>query len=700
MELTVYRQQTKQRSGVTVYGGEDARPYVDDKIFFVADGLGGSSAIRHQKIKPELFEEDLLLDTLFHGVFEQYDHETFVRYVKESFFELFAVKDCYTDSVYNIKKGGFFASRCVTAVLLHEMLYHPEYGPEALFGMIAAAESEEKKASVLKEIALHFKTLIKEKMLLIAENANLVYESSLSGLALLGSTLCATIYLEGEGCVEALYLTSGDSRPYLWQEAGGLAQVLEDQERTDGSMTNCIQITEGKDFDIRVNYFKFEKPCVLFNASDGCFDSTRFFSQMAFEKLLLESTVSSESMEEVSKAITDFFVEYGRHDDSSTIALKAFGFSSFEDLRAACGRRMELLREKYLSDMEDLLDVNYQAVCEERESLFSAPLLALKEKLSSEKEVADYCQAYVRGGKHEPTLAAIRAIDEEIAGVQALISKARSGIAAVIAANFIQFRPLILSENEKPGFIESMANNWNVSKIGKAKERHGKTSEEYIASLRDYRANFDQAVLTLSELLTKVTEIAVPVSFEDYASIAFDALDQCERELNQLFELFKGLKGKKLPAVRALTQQRQEYIELNQRFAEKYKDEVSALCEKVISGAPDCREMDLFSDDKAKIAEELGRIAEAESKIAALESEAKEQALCEGAKALWETEYLSVITALLALPSLDMEEALASEARALLEEYHSALSAIGEKSEAQKALLCEYNATYNRYIGG
>ena len=36
----------------------------------VADGLGGAAAIRHQKIAPELFSEDKLLDTLFSGVYK------------------------------------------------------------------------------------------------------------------------------------------------------------------------------------------------------------------------------------------------------------------------------------------------------------------------------------------------------------------------------------------------------------------------------------------------------------------------------------------------------------------------------------------------------------------------------------------------------------------------------------------------------
>ena len=69
MELTVYRQSSKQRpDGTIVYKGEDALPYVDDTFFVVADGLGGAASIRHQKINPALFEKDKIMDTLFQGV--------------------------------------------------------------------------------------------------------------------------------------------------------------------------------------------------------------------------------------------------------------------------------------------------------------------------------------------------------------------------------------------------------------------------------------------------------------------------------------------------------------------------------------------------------------------------------------------------------------------------------------------------------
>lgn len=268
MELTVYRQSSKQRpDGTIVYKGEDARPFVDDQIFFVADGLGGAAAIRHQQINPDLFDREKLMDVLFSGVYEEYDDERFVKYVTDSFFELFAVKDCYTENINNIKKSGYFASRIVTAILLHEMIYDSNLNPLKLFELFNSVESSERKAAVLKKLGDYFATKIRDDMRKIAKNANLFYESSYSGLALLGSTLCATIYHEKEDAVEAIYLTAGDSRPYVWTEADGLCQIIEDQEGEDGGVTNYIKANDGETFRIRCNYMQFKNPvCCLMQA--------------------------------------------------------------------------------------------------------------------------------------------------------------------------------------------------------------------------------------------------------------------------------------------------------------------------------------------------------------------------------------------------------------------------------------------------
>ena len=201
MRLTVYRQATSEREdGTIVYKGEDAHPYVGDSLFFVADGLGGTSAIRHQKFNKDMFDEDKLLDTLFSGVYDNYHDDAFKAYVLKSFSEFLAVKHCYFDKVANIKKSGYFASRLVSSILLQEMETEEGkrlYKKGEIFDELGAAESEEDKNAILARVGESFHSAIRKNLMAISKNANLIYEGSFSGLSLLATTLCATVYREG-----------------------------------------------------------------------------------------------------------------------------------------------------------------------------------------------------------------------------------------------------------------------------------------------------------------------------------------------------------------------------------------------------------------------------------------------------------------------------------------------------------------------
>ncbi len=360
MELTVYRQAFKERpDGTIVYKGEDALPLVNDRLLLVADGLGGAAAIRHQNIRPELFDPALLPKVLFGQQYGGDMPPAFETYIRDSFFELFAVRDCYTDNVNNIKKSGYFASRIVAGIFLHIFLYNdPPFDCPGWIDHLSALPAEERRAQ-LQKAEEHLTSEVVEGLKLVAERAGLTYESAYSGLALLGTTLCLTLYRETEDGVRAVYLTAGDSRPYVWEESKGLRQLLPDEEGPDGGMTNYIRANNTEGIRIRCDFMTFKKPCILFNASDGCFDSKQFLSPMAFEKLLLDTAVISKSEKEMGERLTDFFKEHGRHDDSSTMAMKFFGYDSFESLQESAKKRLEALQEKYLEKMPDLLEYDY-----------------------------------------------------------------------------------------------------------------------------------------------------------------------------------------------------------------------------------------------------------------------------------------------------------------------------------------------------
>ena len=695
MELTVYRQSSKQRpDGTIVYKGEDARPYVDDNIFFVADGLGGAAAIRHQQINPDMFDKDKLMDTLFKGVYEDYSDERFVKYVTDSFFELFAVKECYTENINNIKKSGYFASRIVTAIVLHEMIYDQKgLNPKKLFDYYNSCESQEAREAFLKKLGDHFAEKIKDDIRKIAKNANLIYESSYTGLALLGSTLCATIYYETEDCVETLYLTAGDSRPYVWTETEGLRQIIEDEEGKDGGMTNYIKANDDATFGIRCNYYKFSKPCVLFNASDGCFDSGYFLSQMAFEKLILEKGLESEDTLKMGDSIQEVFLTYGKHDDSSTIAMKFFGFDSFNAFQDCASRRLEVLNSEYLTKMPDLLDRDYISEYEETASKLPARLSGLKAKFEGETAVRDFCVEQIKSGKFPAYEERIAKIDGKKAEIKRKIDKSEGYIDEIISRNYIRFLGL---QTHKETWSEKKA----VKKIHGIDEKHRKQSDDFISLIEAYRTDFETTTQKLKDVLERVFDVGVPKDYSDYDDISLTVINDCEKSMESLFDFFVSIKKKKQGAINRLTQLRTDYIIVNQKQAAGNAENVRRIRDMIVSGEIDLEaiRIEILQDDFEEIKQELSKVMESKQLIDTLEKEEKRKVFQESRDSYWEQNYVSVIEALVQDPNSPIPDDIRIEAKGIIEEMESQTDEIKEKASLQASLFDKYEVGYSHYM--
>ena len=86
MNFRVYRQNSVLvKNSIVVYSGEDARPYVDDALIMVADGLGGTGAIRQLSVVKELFDRETVIQALFKDMYEKAEDEAFCR-VRQRFF--------------------------------------------------------------------------------------------------------------------------------------------------------------------------------------------------------------------------------------------------------------------------------------------------------------------------------------------------------------------------------------------------------------------------------------------------------------------------------------------------------------------------------------------------------------------------------------------------------------------------------------
>ena len=693
MELIVYRQSTKQRpDGTIVYKGEDARPYIDDHCFLVADGLGGKASIFHQRLNPALFDEDKLMETLFAGVFD-YQNEQFEKYVKDSFFELFAVKHCYTDNIYNIKKSGYFGSRIVTAIIVHAMLYEDQLRPDHLFALYHQRETQEQKDQLLEQISRFFVGTVREGLKRIAANANLYNESAFQNVALLGTTLCATIYHETEDGVETLYLSAGDSRPYVWTEEGGLSQLLEDEEGADGGMTNLISANEESSFNIRCNYIEFKKPCVLFNASDGIFDSASFLSQMALEKLILDNAVANSDTAGMGKAIEQFFADKaGHHDDSSTIAMKFFGFDSFDAFKKSAKRRLDTLQAEYLTEMPDLLERNYMAEYESASADLPNRLSALKAKFEEESTLWTWCEKQIKGGKYPPYVEKIKQIDKKITELEQDRRKTAKDVKGLIAKNYVRFVP-----GQDPKGLFSP-----VGKLLKIEEDHKKQSEEFSALTTGLRDEFEASTKNLGELIGQICNIGIPEDFSDYEAINLDVVESGERSLAKVFEFLYDLGTSKQGLVRNLARLRDDYAEKNEKLAEDNDEEVSKIRDKVISGeiSAETIRSEIRPDDYDDLTSLLEEIREFDSQIASLEKEGKENALTESIEEYWTRNHVQVIQAMINDPTAQLSDALREEAKAITEEMNRQTDEIKKKAETQAELFKKYDTSYGKYLGG
>ena len=690
MELTVYRQSSKQRpDGTIVYKGEDARPFVDNRIFFVADGLGGAAAIRHQQINLNLFEREKLMDTLFKGVYEEYDDERFVKYVTDSFFELFAVKDCYTENINNIKKSGYFASRIVTAILLHEMIYNRNFDPPKLFG-----ESPEKKVAFANKLGNYFAKKIRDDLCKIAQNANLYYESSYSGLALLGTTLCATIYQEKNDSVEAFYLTAGDSRPYVWTEADGLCQILEDQEGKDGGMTNYIKANEGETFSIRCNYMQFKKPCVLFNASDGCFDSGYFLSQMAFEKLILDKAVESNDTASMSKSLHETFLTYGKHDDSSTIAMKFFGYESFLSFKKSASCRLEKIKRDYLSRLPDVLEHDYISEYEENLAKLPQQLSDIKQKFYKTESILTLSSEQMINEKYPPYESMIVNLEGKKSEAEQQKNRTLKAIEDIISRNYIRF-----ITQQTP--IDSWSEKRTISRIYNIKEKHQHESEDFVSLIEGYRSDFEKTTKQLKDIIEKIFDIDIPADFSDYDEIGISVIEECERSMEALFEFFNSIKNKKLEAIRKLTQLRKKYIEQNLKLATREKDKLPGICKNVISGSIDIEKIrsKILKDDFDNLKQELAKFKKAEDIISSIPEEVV-KANKDSLATYWKENYVKIITSVVSNTSVSIPDDLRKEAKTIIDELQAQSVELKNKSELQSKLFQQYNASYGRYLGG
>lgn len=691
MDLRIYRQKaTTLKDGLTVYSGEDARPYVDDRLIMVADGLGGTGAIRHPSINQGVLNRETVVNTFFNGVYADLDNELFANYVTNSFVELYELKDFFGKNPHALKKSSYFGSRLVLSIILHHFYNDEDLSTERIFADISTLDNYE-RSKYLNTLGEKVGIIIKEDLHRVANNANIFYESSIPRLKLLATTMCVTLFQEKDEYVEALYFIAGDSRPYFWNEKDGLCQITEDLEGEDGGMTSCVY--EGGDFYISCKYFRFDKPCILFNASDGCFDSGKFKSQMAFEKLILDAIVKNNSVNDIETALIEDYDIYGTHDDSSSLALKSFGYVSESEIKEACERRLDFLNNKYLSKIDNLLTTDYLSEYQHIEKELKAKLSSVKEWFSSDSAVIEWCNRYVISGKYPPYLEAIQLLERQVDSKKEIIRKSKIRIIELVRRNYSRF---ILCVEKKSNWllrrnIDNINDHWNKCE---------RTSNDYISELERYRENLASSIDSIKGMLEKIYDIGVPESFEDYDDLNFELTEECEKTLGGLFDFFEDLKKKKVKLVKRLLDEREEYVRRNIALSEKNHEELKTICEMVFNGNISLDDVEIITFDKKAIADALYEIEKSKNTIDELQIERREDARRQALADFMNNEYASILLMVLNDESVSLDPQLKKEAVAVIDGYREKAKELKEKSEQQQRLFEEYELDYGKIMRG
>ena len=640
MDFTVYRQASKVRpDGTVVYKGEDALPYTDSQLYMVADGLGGAAAIRHTKFLPELFDEEKTPAVLFGDVYEDASEGDFADYVRRSFAELYAVKDCYTDNVNNIKKSGYFASRIVTAAMLHEV---SEKGADYFFAQLEDAPDRQ---AALDDMGSFFAGRIREVLCKAAESANIIYESSYAGMALLGTTLTAGIVREKDGCAEVIMVTAGDSRPYVWTPAEGLRQLVADEERSDGGMTNYIKANEGESFTIDCHYFSFKTPCVLLSASDGCFDSSAFLSPMAFEKLILESIVSANDIGDAGKALEEFFLDHGRHDDSSTMAVKIFGFSDMAALKKAAEERLGVIKNSFLNKLDGLLTNDFIGMLSSGDDAQTKLIKTVAAEVGDAPEIKDYCQDQVRDG----VMAKADTIEnDEIKSVKASADVQKKLLRSFIADNLKKFA---WSED---GACRDMYEELECGELYEWAEKTfsadtsadpGELMERINTQSAD-TAVLKTAARKLADMLSAAAEDMESFAPSGGYEIPDSINDTAIAEAKELMETFSGKAEGICSNAREISDSFEEYTAANHEADEEKPELADIICGLFISG----NISSYFSEDMPLIGctfSDMENIADivrsADERISELRTEAVENEIASQAGKFWNSHAAEMI---------------------------------------------------------
>ena len=713
--------------------GEDAKPYADEKLIVVADGLGGRGGFPHTELDRGMLEKDRLVDVAFSPVFdlEGEKYEDLKKFIQESFSDLFALKEIYGRDFYSSKGSGYFASHLIAAIALYLLRFDARFDIDALFENCekakaraqiketgakkegekaptppANAENKEKNAvekaesavekaenapaktenapakaenavskeELLKKFALDFSAALKEKLAAIAQNAGLKNESRLKGTYLLPTTLSVTLMREREESVDLICLWAGDSRAYYWNEEG-LAQISDDHE-IGGTMTNLISLA--KDFRLQICSLKVKKPCLVFNATDGVYKCMMFASPLDLESLLLQAISASESVEQLEENLDKIYENIGRHDDSNSLAAVTFGYADFGALKAAAGKRSDEIERKIVSRLPGILTRDYRAEYEKADAEFISSLLKVKDKAIAVPEVLEAITRQMKERKYAPFEKEVAEIKGKIRRKELEIRACREEIASKVASHWIK-KPTLrkLSGKDLPLFKKGLYKK--VEGIDELKKAYASGCDEEIDELQKQVEKFCECGDKLRDVVT----------VKDTAQAAEESLERIEEVVKKLKARARG----KNEIYRQYYSDLEDIEKVSKEMMQEDEAEIEKLAEEIFSGK---RTLGGTSGElEAEMSAILAKKTEAEAEISAL-SGRLEEIEKPYAERFWNEFTRELIVTDECRAAIEKHEELTEAAKAgEAEKKRAELEVLLEK---RQELYAEYEKNYQRSL--
>ncbi len=168
----------------------------------------------------------------------------------------------------------------------------------------------------------------------------------------LPTTLCVAFLAAGQEALDCLFLWAGDSRGYLLSE-GGLHQMTADHSAgspdameslyRDAPLQNLLSAEEA--FEISARRARVKKPCLALVATDGAF--AYLPTPLEFEWLLLSTLKDAPHMAGWQRRLKNALEKVA--SDDCTLLIAAYGYASFEALKASLEERRLFLQREYIT---------------------------------------------------------------------------------------------------------------------------------------------------------------------------------------------------------------------------------------------------------------------------------------------------------------------------------------------------------------